>query len=393
VAAAPIVGSRLAHSAAPRSRPSRYKPGVSLQSYPVERVAARSLTALGDFAAAAVVVIAPLLLVAFIAGDVWNWHRVPRTPVDFHIFWTAGQHYLHRQSPYGHSLSEAFVYPPPAALLFAPLAVLPYHVAAGLFLVASLAAVILGLWLAGVRDRRVYAAAFVSPAVLTALTIGTITPLLLLGLAAVWHFRNKRRVAVAAALLMVFKLFLWPVLIWLLWTRRQRAAFEAVALSVLLTIVSWAWVGFADVWRYSSILDHLAGAEGAKSYSLASGRAGQVLVAAAVVASLWFGRRLGERRLFALAITGALLASPIVWLHYFALVTAVLAVLEAPLAYWLIPALLWVTPLQQTGGETWRVLVALGVCVLSLFAGRSRRLTEGLAAPSRRGAGISLPPA
>jgi hypothetical protein len=228
---------------------------------------------------------------------------------------------------------------------------------------------------------------------LTALTVGTITPLLMLGLAAAWRFRNHRAAAVPVALLIVCKLFLWPILVWLLVTRRQRAALEAVALSLVLTLACWAWIGFADIGRYRSILDQLVGAEGAKSYALASGRLGELLLGGAVLISLWIGRRLGERRLFALAIVGAILASPIVWLHYFALLAVVLAVLEAPLVYWLIPALLWVTPLQQTGGATWRVLVAAGVCALIPFAGQRGRLTEGLAAPSRRGAGVPLPPA
>jgi hypothetical protein len=355
-----------------------------------------------DFAAAFVTIVAPLLLVIFIAGDVSGWRNVPRAPVDFHIFWTAGHHYLERQSPYGTSLLRAFVYPPPAALLFAPLGLLRYHVAAGLFLALSLAAVVGALWLMGVRDRRLYAAAFISPAVLTSLTIGTITPLLMLGLAAVWYLRDRRAAAIPAALLLVLKLFLWPVLVWLLVTRRWRAAVEAVALSLVLTFVSWAWIGFAGIGRYPSILDRLTRAEAANSYALASGRLGQVLLAGVVVVALWFGRGLGERRLFAIAIAGAVLASPIVWLHYFALLAVVLAVLEAPLVYWLIPAFLWVTPFQQTSGETWRVLVAAGVCVLVVFARRSSsplveqpdgRLTKGLAAPSRRGAGMSLPPA
>jgi cbb3-type cytochrome oxidase subunit 3 len=317
-------------------------------------------------------VIAPLLLIVFVVGDVWNWHRVARTPVDFHIFWSAGRHYLHGSSPYGHSLTKAFVYPAPAALLFAPLALLPYHVAAGVFLAVSLAAVVGALWLLGVRDRRLYAATFISPAVLTALTVGTITPLLLLGLAAVWRYRDRRGAAIAAAILIVLKLFLWPVLVWLLVTGRKRAAAEAVLLSLALTLVSWAGIGFADIGRYSSILDRLARAEGAKSYALASGRLSEVLLAGVVVATLWIGRRLGERRLFAIAIVGAILASPIVWLHYLALLTIVFAVLEAPLVYWLIPALLWVTPLQQTGEATWRVAVAAGVCALSLFARSGR---------------------
>src|SRR4029077_17364751 len=104
-------------------------------------------------------------------------------------------------------------------------------------------------------------------------------------------------------------------------TGRKRASVEAVALSLALTAVSWAWIGFADIRRYPSILNQLVRAEGAKSYALASGRIAELLLAGVVVAALWVGRRLGERRLFAIAIVGAILASPIVWLHYFALLT------------------------------------------------------------------------
>lgn len=343
---------------------------MSAQPHPVAPAAAGS-GGLADFGRAALLIVAPLLLLVFVAGDVWNWHRVARTPVDFHIFWIAGQHYLHGHSPYGHSVVEAFVYPPPAALLFAPLALLPYHVAAGVFLVVSLAAVVGALWLLGIRDARLYAATFLSPAVLTSLTIGTITPLLLLGLAAVWRFRDRRGVAIPVALLVVLKLFLWPLLVWMLLTGRKRAGVEAVALSVALTLVTWAWLGFADIGRYPSILDQLVRAEGAKSYALASGRIAEVLLAGFVVAALWIARGFGERRLFAVAVVGAILASPIVWLHYFALLTIVFAVLDAPLVYWLIPALLWITPLQQAGGATWRVALAVGVCALTLCARRA----------------------
>ena len=375
MAAAPIVGVETGASDGSSSPRFPYKPeGVSAQPHPVapagvaHRAWLEGTRGLADFGTAAVMIIAPLLLLAFIAGDVWNWHRVARTPVDFHIFWIAGQHYLHGQSPYGHSLSEAFVYPPPAALLFAPLgmAALPRS---GRRLSCGLAGGGRGLSVAsrcarsaavrghvpfssgvdGSDDRNDHAAASPWPCG---------------GLA----FRNHRGAAIPVALLIVLKLFLWPVLVWLLVTGRKRAAVEAVVLSLALTFVSWAWIGFADIGSYPSILDRLAGAEGAKSYALASGRIGEPLFTGVVIASLWIGRRLGERRLFATAIVGATLASPIVWLHYFALLTIVFAVLEAPLIYWLIPALLWVTPLQQTGDTTWRVALAAGVCALSLFA-------------------------
>ena len=60
-----------------------------------------------------------------------------------------------------------------------------------LFVTASVVAIAAALLLFGVRDWRCYGAAFLSPAVLTGVTYGTVTPLLLLGVSALWRWRDR----------------------------------------------------------------------------------------------------------------------------------------------------------------------------------------------------------
>jgi Glycosyltransferase family 87 len=135
-----------------------------------------------------------LLLAGFTIGLAFEattpgWH----TAIDFHTFWVGSRAYLARSTPYPNlttlvswsaRVGQQFVYPPPVAAALGPLAVLPYSVAAGIFVAVSVAAVTAGLWLLGLRDWRCYGAAFLSPAVLTGISLGTLSPLLFLAIAA-----------------------------------------------------------------------------------------------------------------------------------------------------------------------------------------------------------------
>ena len=77
--------------------------------------------------------------------------------------------------------------------------------------VVLIAAVAATLAVLGVRDWRCYGAAYLSIAVLHDIRLGALTPLLALGLALVWRWREQARAAVPLALIMVAKLFLWPL--------------------------------------------------------------------------------------------------------------------------------------------------------------------------------------
>jgi alpha-1,2-mannosyltransferase len=151
---------------------------------------------------------------------------------------------LHGRSPYVAptvrllAQNDHFVYPQPFAYLFAPLALVPERVGALVFLAASVAAVVTALRLLGVRDWRCYGAALLTVPVFGALGVGSIGPLLALLVAAGWRNRDRPTGGILVALAAAAKLFLWPLLVWLLVTRRFRAL--AASARWALPLLLWA---------------------------------------------------------------------------------------------------------------------------------------------------------
>jgi hypothetical protein len=322
-----------------------------------------------------------------LSGNPTGWHFA----IDFHHVWRAGRDVLHGTSPYltpaelgGLAPGDihAFVYPAPLALAATPFGLLPYGVAGGIYVVMLIAALALGLWLLGVRDWRCYGVAFLFVPVLTAVSVGTLTPLLFLGTAAAWRYRDRRWVAaVAVAGLIVIKIFLWPLVLWLLFTRRKSSAALAVVMAVASSVISWWAIGFAGFGSFPALLRTLSRVEYATSYSpaalahsLGAGRTVAYAVAALasvglVMALVQAARRDPDGPLpLTLAIGLGLVTSPVVWLHYFALWLAPLAIYRSRLSPpWLLPLLFWVIPAQQADGQTWRIALA-GAVSMGLLA-------------------------
>ena len=99
------------------------------------------------------------------------------------------------------------------------------------------------MWIVGVRDWRCHVLAVTSPVVVHGLFYGNLTILLLVPLALAWRYRDSRadRRAWPMAVAVAAKLFAWPLVVWLLLTRRFRAAaWAAVAAAVLLVLAAWA---------------------------------------------------------------------------------------------------------------------------------------------------------
>ena len=164
---------------------------------------------------------------------------------DFAIFRLAGRAVLHGHSPYVHptlkllAANDRFVYPTPFAVPFIPFAAVPENVGAVAFLALSTAAVLGSLWLLGVRDRRCYGLALLGLPAFGALGIGALGPVLLVLSALGWRYRDRTIAGVPLALAAAAKLFLWPVLVWLLVTRRFRA-FGASVATIVATLALWA---------------------------------------------------------------------------------------------------------------------------------------------------------
>jgi hypothetical protein len=197
---------------------------------------------------------------------------------DFHYaFWPAGQRLLHGLSPYvdpgarAVSHAVAFVYPAVGALLLAPLALLPHGVADSVFAMLNLAAILLTLRVLGVRDWRLYGLALLCPTVFSGWSLGNVTLLLGLGVAVVWRNRDRALlVGSVVALLVSIKLFLWPLALWLVATRRYAALGYATVVGLALNAVAWTVLGFNELHRYSQLMKALVTTEEQHGYSVIS---------------------------------------------------------------------------------------------------------------------------
>jgi hypothetical protein len=294
---------------------------------------------------------------------------------DLHVMWQAGHDVVTGHSPY------PFVYPAPAALFMAPFGALPWPVAVVLFTLLLIAAVVLALWLLGVRDWRCYAITLAATPMASSIMIGTLSPLLALGAAVAWRYRDRRWVVAAAiTAVVVTKILLWPLAIWLIATRRFRTAATTIGLGIVVTFGSWAALGFDGLADYPHRLSTIAGLEQDKSYSpfallraldVSSGSARVAvlgLTLGVLVAIVMVARGSdGDRRSFVIALFAGLLASPIVWLHYLVMLVVPLAIYRPRLsAAWLVPVLYWFLPGQENHGSVGNILVMMSLTALSL---------------------------
>jgi alpha-1,2-mannosyltransferase len=320
---------------------------------------------------------------------------------DFGVFRTAALAVVHGRTPYVQPSAAAlahfdrFVYPPVAALLFAPFAAVPPEGGRVLMFLGGLAAVLGALRVLGVEDWRCYGVAIVSAPAINSLALGALSSFLLLGVALAWRYRDNALVAaVATALTAVAKLFLWPLAIWLLATRRWRAAALCAVTGVVLLLGGWAVIDFAGLRSYPTLVHVLDKVEAPASYSVvallglsgSAATAATVVLSLATVAAVWLAARGadGDRRAFAAAALASLVATPLLWLHYFLLLYVPIALYRPRLSgLWFLPVLLWVTPTTHSHGTTYKIAIALAVlAVVALRTAFARaRLSRAAAVP------------
>jgi len=174
--------------------------------------------------------------------------------------WGPGEAVLNGRSPYPepdlvtlHFLTAP--YPAPYLVVLAPISLLPFDLATGVWMTALAASILVALWAVGLRDTRCYAIALVSLPVMASIGLGNATALLMLSTALLWRWRDRpHHGAVAFSCGLLVKPILWPLFIWLLATRRTRLSVEAAVIASLAALAGWAAIGFDGLAEYPALL-------------------------------------------------------------------------------------------------------------------------------------------
>lgn len=254
-------------------------------------------------------------------------------------------------------LGNPAVYPPVFILASVPLAWLPVAAAAWLWFVILGLCVLAAMWILGVRDWRCLILAVTSPVTIHGLFYGNLTIVMVLLVALAWRYRERAPIAgLSLGAAVAAKLFVWPLVVWFLITRRFAAAAWTVASGVVLVLGAWALIGFEGFRDYPRLLRVVQEvyAERSISVSTAAGALGasvSVAVAVAAVAGVvcmaiaaWLVvRDDGDRRAFAVLVAACVLASPIVWPNYAALLFVPIAITWPRLApAWFFGYVTWI---------------------------------------------------
>ena len=302
----------------------------------------------------------PALVLALLAIDVHG----ETIAIDLHQFYNAAQAVLDGRSPYPPNgepttpLGGPYPYPPLPALLLTPLSLLPLEVAGAVLMALLVCAALAVPFVLGVRDWRCYGLALLWPPVISAIQTGNLTLWLALACAVAWRFRDRRVLSSASiGITLAAKFFLWPLVVWFAATRRTASAALACVVGVGVLLLSWAVIGFAGFVDYPHLLrrlDELVGEDSYTTYivgldlglpSLVSRVLWLALGLALVVCVALLARNGDERTAFIVAVAASLALTPIVWLHYFALLLVIIALAQPRLgALWFLPLALFITP-------------------------------------------------
>ena len=188
------------------------------------------LTAAGRLASPVFLGVLPLLVLVL---AVYSEYASGDVAVDFHnVFYPAAQNVADGVSPYVEVADRgaAYVYTPFLAFLFVPLTVLPIGAAEVLASLALVACFVATPYVVGIRDWRVVGVMLLWASFVSGLQTANVTFLLGLLCALAWRWRDRRLApGLAIGLAIGLKLFLWPLAVWLLATRRLASFFAATA--------------------------------------------------------------------------------------------------------------------------------------------------------------------
>jgi alpha-1,2-mannosyltransferase len=285
----------------------------------------------------------------------------------------AGWRVLHGADPYVWPRAEvaagiSFPYPPLAAVLFAPLALLAPSSAAAVYTAISIAAILGALAAVRVGDWRLYGLVLLFAPVVTGWQTGNMTLLIALGVALLWRSRDRPLWAgMLLALLVCVKPIALPLGLWLLATRRYTAAAWAAALGLVLSLIGWAFVGTDALRNWIRLLSVQGDLLYRKGYGViafvtdagfgrTAGTASAIVVTLAIaVMCAMAARRRRDLAAFALAVVMMITISPQVDQHYFVLLLVPLAIARPRLEpIWAVPLALWVCPSPSGHVHLWQ---------------------------------------
>jgi hypothetical protein len=307
--------------------------------------------------------------------------------------WAAGSSLLHGQSPFPAVSQPAyllahptsFITPPPLAVLGAPFSLLPFPAAIVAFDLLSIGCLLWALRLLKVRDRGFIVIMAGSFPFISSLGLGQPDAVFALGAAVAWRWRDSDRGALAAGAIIAAKLLAWPLVLWLLVTRRFRQAAVAAGTAATMLLLSWATIGFRGLGSYPQLLAADARAFETVSHSLLTAllRSGlavswaspiAVCIAVAAAAAVVRAGRRSDLAWFTAALLLGILSSPIMWQHYLVLLFVAAAAtrkLRDPLV-WALSAALWLSPTENPSSlaQNWLIpllaaAIAIRIAVLS----------------------------
>jgi Glycosyltransferase family 87 len=331
--------------------------------------------------------------------DQWNFLEAlgyPRNDFEWAL-WQPGRTMLEGGDPYPNDIprpEEAWwttkgmtFYPPPAWLSTLPLAALPSLVASLVAQVLLAASALLTLRVLGVRDWRCYALWMTSAMVVFAIAFVNPHLVIVLLAAVLWRYRDTPWAAAAAlSAALALKLVLAPLWIWLLVTRRFRAAIYTAVAAPLLLLGSWALIGFNGLRQYPDLLaysDERWARRGTliRGVLIQLGYAEFALLATALLAALLVGlawrHRSNDLVGFTLVAAAALVVSPLGWIYYLGLLVVPLAISRPSYSpAWLVLPFFWIhwhySPLDAASAERSMATIAVASLLLALVLSAHR---------------------
>lgn len=300
---------------------------------------------------------------------------------DFRGLWRAGGALLAGHPIYPaatrHALEypgNALVAPPVLAVLAAPFSLLPFWIAVAVWNLLCAAGLVSGLRVLGIRDLRLLVLAAGSFPAVSSFVLGQPEGLFVLLAALAWRRRDRDAGALAVGGLIALKLIAWPLLVWLLVTRRYRGAAVAAGSALVLVGGSWALAGFNGLSDYLGLLGRDSAVFAGRSHSLIAlalhlGASPPGTTAVLVIGTLaasavvLVSGRGADRAWFGAMLVAGLLSSPVVWAHYLLVLVVPLAIGRRQLTVlWLaFAAGFWVSPTEQ--GDTVQIAAVLLLAV------------------------------